>query len=90
MLFWFIIFIIIPLIVILYLLFRYRDLVLKAYKVSQAQKQAKREQAEERARQERVKRNTNPDQSSVEVLRDALIDYEGGEYVEYEEVEKEP
>ncbi|MDO5017062.1 MAG: DUF4834 domain-containing protein [Porphyromonas sp.] len=77
----------IPLLLIVYMVIRYRRALVTAYKVREQYKEAKRKAEEERQRQERVRRTTNPNQSTVEMIDDAALDLEGGEYVDFEEIE---
>lgn len=60
---------------------------MKVYKMRSNLKEAQR-QADEEARKERVRKRTNPDHSSVDMIQDASIDLEGGEYVDYEDVKE--
>lgn len=79
---------IILLLLFVYVLYSYRRVLLGAYKLHKGFKQAKQEAEEERKRQERVRRHTAPPQSSVDMIDDAALDLEGGEYVDYEEVKE--
>lgn len=78
-----------PIIILLYLAFVYRKTLVKAYKMREQYKEAQRQAQEEKERQERVRKQTDPEQSSVERIKDASIDLEGGEYVDFEEVKDE-
>lgn len=77
----------VPLLLILYLGYKYRRALLSAYKIREQYREAERRAEEEQQRQERVRKNTEPPQSSVEMIDDAALDLEGGEYVDFEEVE---
>lgn len=75
-----------PLILIVIFAIKYRRALLSVYKLKKHYKEAQKS-AEERARRERVRRQTDDAPSSVEMIDNASLDLEGGEYVEYEEVE---
>lgn len=66
---------------------KHRRTLITAYKLKQQYQEAQRRAEEEQQRQERVRKNTSPPQSSVEMIDDAALDLEGGEYVDYEEIE---
>lgn len=42
--------------------------------------------AEEQARQERARQRAEPTQSSVEMIEEAKLDLDGGEFVDFEEI----
>lgn len=77
-----------PLLLIFYFAFVYRRTLVKAYKMREQYKEAQRQAEEERDRQERVRKQTDPEQSSVERIKDASIDLESGEYVDFEEIKE--
>lgn len=79
---------IVPLLFLLYIVFVYRKSLVKAYKMREQYKEAQKRAQEEQERQERVRRQTDPEQTSVERIKDASLDLEGGEYVDFEEVKE--
>lgn len=78
--------ILLPLFFVAYLLIRNWKIVQAAYRFNQSQQAQRRQYEEEQKRQERIKKQTDPEQSSVERINDAHLDLEGGEYVDYEEL----
>lgn len=78
--------ILLPIILVFYLLIRNWRLVRAAYKINQTQKAQRKQYEEEKERSERVRKRTRPEQSSVELINEARLDLEGGEYVDYEEI----
>lgn len=84
--FFFLLFIVLPLVLIIAMVIKYQRTIKSVYKLRQQQQEARRQQEAEAERQERVRKRTNPSQSSVEMIEDANLDLEGGEYVDYEEV----
>ena len=76
-----------PLILIVIFAIKYRRALLSVYKLKKHYKEAQKSAEEERARRERVRRQTDDAPSSVEMIDNASLDLEGGEYVEYEEIE---
>ncbi|MDN4753494.1 DUF4834 family protein [Porphyromonadaceae bacterium W3.11] len=84
--YFFLLIILLPIILVAYLLIKNWRLVRAAYKINQTQKAQKKQYQEEQERSERVRKRTRPEQSSVELINDAHLDLEGGEYVDYEEV----
>ncbi|MBR8702936.1 DUF4834 family protein [Porphyromonas levii] len=77
-----------PLLLLLYFAFVYRRSLLGIYRMREQYKEAQRQAEEEQERRERVRKQTEPEQSSVERIKDASIDLDGGEYVDYEEVKE--
>lgn len=61
-------------------------MVRAAYRLKQAHDSQRKAYEEDRAREDRARKRTDPEQSSVEMINDAHLDLEGGEYVDYEEV----
>lgn len=82
----FIFILLLPLIIILYFLIINWRSVRAAYKLKQAHDSQRKAYEEEKAREERARKHTHPEQSSVEMINDAHLDLEGGEYIDYEEV----
>lgn len=84
--FFVVLFVILPLVLIFYLVIKYQRTIMAFYWLRQQHKEAKMRQEAEADRQERVRKRTHPEQTSVEMIQDASIDLEGGEYIDYEEV----
>lgn len=76
-----------PLILIVIFAIKYWRTILSVYKLRQHYKAAQKSAEEEQARRERVRKQTEEAPSSVEMIDNASLDLEGGEYVEYEEIE---
>lgn len=76
------------LIFIIYLIWRMWPLIKAISKAKNMHAEAQQRYEEEQERRERERQTINPDQSSVEKLQEANLDLEGGEYVDYEEVDK--
>lgn len=77
-----------PIFYLIYLLIKYRQQVLTVWRMQQLHKEQKARYEEEQKRQERVRRRAHPEQSSVELIEEAKLDLDGGEFVDYEEIEE--
>lgn len=87
--FFFFIFALLPLVAIIYLIVKHQRTIKQVYDARKAYRQAQERAAEEQERQERVRRRTHPEQSSVDLIQETRQDLDGGEYVEFEEVPEE-
>lgn len=77
---------IILLVLLFWVVFRYRNALSAVFQLRKNYKKAQRNAQEEAERYEKVRRHTHPKQTSVEMIDDAALDLDGGEYVDYEEV----
>lgn len=76
------------LIFIIYLIWRMWPLITAIYKAKKMHDQAQQQYEEELKQREKARRTEDPEQSSVDRIHEANLDLDGGEYVEYEEIEK--
>lgn len=76
------------LIFIAFMIWRMWPLITAIRKAQDIQAEARQRYEEEQQSRERARRTEDPDQTSVERIHEANLDLEGGEYVDYEEVEK--
>lgn len=75
--------------IILWLMYRYQHTIGLLHKAYQQQKKAQREQHEEAARREHVRRQMHPEQETVDLVKGVNRDLSGGEYAEFEEIKEE-
>lgn len=78
-----------------YLIYRSLPLIVHLYRIFKMQKKFREQFAEQQERRQQAseqphsQRDDDDDASSVERMREANLDLNGGEYVDYEEIPKE-